>query len=134
MGVPLVVLDTNVLVAAIRSRRGASFRLLEQVGLGRFDIVLSVALGLEYEEVLDNIVNRPDWMPRTSTTSSTTSARSAINKRSFTSGTLLCPIPTTTWSWRRLSPEDVMGSSHLMSATSLGPIGSASGSRHRENS
>jgi putative PIN family toxin of toxin-antitoxin system len=53
MAVPCVVLDTNVLVAAIRSRRGASFRLLEQVGRGRFDIVLSVALVLEYEEVLE---------------------------------------------------------------------------------
>ena len=48
-----MILDTNVLVAAIRSRRGASFRLLEQVGRGRFDIVLSVGLVLEYEEVLE---------------------------------------------------------------------------------
>jgi putative PIN family toxin of toxin-antitoxin system len=52
MGAPCVVLDTNVLVAAIRSRRGASFRVLEQVGRGRFEIVLSVAMVLEYEEVL----------------------------------------------------------------------------------
>lgn len=49
---PCVVLDTNVLVAAIRSRRGASFRVLEQVGRGRFEIVLSVKMVLEYEEVL----------------------------------------------------------------------------------
>jgi putative PIN family toxin of toxin-antitoxin system len=53
MAVPCVVLDTNVLVAAIRSRRGASFRVLEQVGGGRFEIVVSVALVLEYEEVLE---------------------------------------------------------------------------------
>jgi predicted nucleic acid-binding protein len=53
MPAPRVVLDTNVLVAAIRSRRGASFRLLEQIGQGHFEIVLSVALVLEYEEVLD---------------------------------------------------------------------------------
>jgi putative PIN family toxin of toxin-antitoxin system len=53
MGVPCVVLDANVLVAAIRSRRGASFRVLEQVGRGRFEIVVSVALVLEYEEVLE---------------------------------------------------------------------------------
>ncbi|MBV8128048.1 MAG: hypothetical protein JO114_10385 [Planctomycetaceae bacterium] len=44
MSVPCVVLDTNVLVAAIRSRRGASFRVLEQVGRGRFEIVVWVAL------------------------------------------------------------------------------------------
>ena len=53
MGVPCVVLDANVLVAAIRSRRGASFRVLEQVGRGRFEIVVWVALVLEYEEVLE---------------------------------------------------------------------------------
>src|SRR5208337_3801 len=52
MVVACVVLDTNVLVAAIRSRRGASFRVLEQVGRGRFENVLSVTMVLEYEEVL----------------------------------------------------------------------------------
>src|SRR5271157_2034878 len=51
MVVPCVVLDTNVLVAAIRSRRGASFRVLERVGRGRFEIALSVTMVLEYEEV-----------------------------------------------------------------------------------
>jgi putative PIN family toxin of toxin-antitoxin system len=49
---PLVVLDTNVLVAAIRSRRGASFRVLEQIGTGAFDIVVSVPLVLEYEDAM----------------------------------------------------------------------------------
>ena len=52
MPAPLVVLDTNVLVAAIRSRRGASFRVLEQVGTGVFDIVVSVPLVLEYEDAM----------------------------------------------------------------------------------
>ena len=47
-----MVLDTNVLVAAIRSQRGASFRLLEQVGTGLFDIVVSVPLVLEYEDAM----------------------------------------------------------------------------------
>ena len=50
--VPNVVLDTNVLVAGTRSRRGASYRLLASVGTGRFDISVSVALVLEYEDVL----------------------------------------------------------------------------------
>lgn len=45
-------LDTNVLVAALRSERGASFRLLSLVGSGRFGIALSVALVLEYEDAL----------------------------------------------------------------------------------
>ncbi|MDT7857027.1 putative toxin-antitoxin system toxin component, PIN family [Rubrivirga sp. S365] len=49
---PHVVLDTNVLVSGLRSRRGASFRLLDLVGDGAFDLHLSVPLVLEYEEVL----------------------------------------------------------------------------------
>lgn len=52
MPVPQVVLDTNVLVAGLRSRRGSAFRLLSLVGMGRFDIHLSVPLVLEYEDVL----------------------------------------------------------------------------------
>jgi putative PIN family toxin of toxin-antitoxin system len=47
-----VVLDTSVLVAALRSRRGASFRLLELLRKGRFQIAVSVPLVLEYEAVL----------------------------------------------------------------------------------
>ena len=47
-----VVLDTNVLEAALRSRRGASFAVLSLVGTGRFEIAVSVPLVLEYEEVL----------------------------------------------------------------------------------
>jgi len=45
-------LDTNVLVSAVRSAQGASFRLLSLVGTGRFEIALSVALVLEYEDAL----------------------------------------------------------------------------------
>jgi putative PIN family toxin of toxin-antitoxin system len=48
----MFVLDTNVLVAALFSRRGASFWLLEQVVDGRLPIAISVALALEYEDVL----------------------------------------------------------------------------------
>ncbi len=52
MKVPDIVLDTNVIVAALRSRRGASNRLLSLVGTHRFEIHDSVALVLEYEDVL----------------------------------------------------------------------------------
>jgi predicted nucleic acid-binding protein len=48
---PGVVLDTNVFISALRSRRGASFRILELVGTGRFEVELSVPLALEYEAV-----------------------------------------------------------------------------------
>lgn len=50
--VPRVVLDTNVLVAGLRSRQGASFRLLGEVGRGKFEIALSVPLVLEYEDAM----------------------------------------------------------------------------------
>ena len=46
------VLDSNVLVAGFRSRRGASFRLLELLRAGRFEIAVSVPLALEYEAEL----------------------------------------------------------------------------------
>lgn len=49
---PRVVLDTNVVVSALRSRRGASFRLLSLVGKGRFEICVSVPLVLEYEDAV----------------------------------------------------------------------------------
>ena len=47
-----LVVDTNVLVAGLRSRRGAAFRLLSILNNARWQINLSVALLLEYEEVL----------------------------------------------------------------------------------
>jgi predicted nucleic acid-binding protein len=46
------VIDTNVLVAAVRSRRGASFEVLSRVGTGLFDVAVSVPLVLEYEDAL----------------------------------------------------------------------------------
>ena len=45
-----IVIDTNVFVAALMSRRGSSFRLIELVGTGRFEIGVSVPLVLEYED------------------------------------------------------------------------------------
>lgn len=47
-----VVLDTNVLVAALSSRRGASFVLLSHAINRRFSLLASPALWLEYEAVL----------------------------------------------------------------------------------
>jgi putative PIN family toxin of toxin-antitoxin system len=46
-----VILDTNVLIAALRSRHGASFELLRLVGDERWQLHLSTALLLEYEAV-----------------------------------------------------------------------------------
>ncbi|MGI8655881.1 MAG: putative toxin-antitoxin system toxin component, PIN family [Pyrinomonadaceae bacterium] len=47
-----VVLDTNVLIAAMRSRRGTSHLLLSLIGDDRWQVSLSVPLLLEYEDVL----------------------------------------------------------------------------------
>ncbi|HME09583.1 MAG TPA: putative toxin-antitoxin system toxin component, PIN family [Bryobacteraceae bacterium] len=47
-----VILDTNILVAALRSRRGASHELVRLIGQGEWRVNISVALALEYEDVL----------------------------------------------------------------------------------
>ena len=47
-----VVIDSNVLVAGLRSRLGTSFRLLELVGDDRFELNISATLFFEYEAVL----------------------------------------------------------------------------------
>ena len=44
-------IDTSVFIAALRSRRGASHRLLEMTGDSRWEHNMSVALALEYEAV-----------------------------------------------------------------------------------
>jgi putative PIN family toxin of toxin-antitoxin system len=56
MNVPSIVIDTNVLVAALRSRRGASHRLMRLIGSDRFEINVSVPLVLEYEAAATRIV------------------------------------------------------------------------------
>jgi putative PIN family toxin of toxin-antitoxin system len=52
------VLDTSVLVAALRSRTGASNALLEQVARETVRPLVSTALFLEYEDVLKRAENR----------------------------------------------------------------------------
>ena len=45
------VVDTNVVLSALRSKRGASYRLLNLVGDPRWQMNVSVDLILEYEAV-----------------------------------------------------------------------------------
>ncbi|MGD0519557.1 MAG: putative toxin-antitoxin system toxin component, PIN family, partial [Thermoguttaceae bacterium] len=47
-----IVIDTNVVIAALRSKRGASFKLLSMMGTKKFSSHDSVAIVLEYEDVL----------------------------------------------------------------------------------
>jgi putative PIN family toxin of toxin-antitoxin system len=56
MGVPRVVVDTSVIVAGLRSQLGASNRILKLVAERRLVPLVTTALFLEYEDVL----NRPE--------------------------------------------------------------------------
>ena len=47
-----VVIDTNVIVSSLRSKRGASFKLLTLLVEDLFEFSISVPLVLEYESVL----------------------------------------------------------------------------------
>jgi putative PIN family toxin of toxin-antitoxin system len=46
-----IVIDTNIFISALRSSKGASFRLLSMVGTEKFDFCISVPLILEFEAV-----------------------------------------------------------------------------------
>lgn len=54
-----IVLDTNVLVSGLRSQRGAAYKLLRMLNDQRWQINISTALLLEYEDVL----KRPGMVP-----------------------------------------------------------------------
>ena len=54
-----LVLDTSVLVAAARSRQGASFALVGSLPHPRYEFALSVALYTEWQAVL----TRPEHLP-----------------------------------------------------------------------
>jgi putative PIN family toxin of toxin-antitoxin system len=54
-----VVLDSNVLVSAARSRQGASFALVSSIPAPEFQSCLSVGLYAEWQEVL----TRPENLP-----------------------------------------------------------------------
>jgi putative PIN family toxin of toxin-antitoxin system len=47
-----IILDTNILVAAFRSKRGAANLLLNKLNDSRWQVNVSTALLLEYEDVL----------------------------------------------------------------------------------
>lgn len=54
-----IVIDTSILVAAARSRQGASFALMSSLPNPRFEFALSVALYTEWRAVL----TRPEHLP-----------------------------------------------------------------------
>jgi putative PIN family toxin of toxin-antitoxin system len=52
---PREVLDTNVLVSALQSRKGASFKVVSLIGNDFFRLSISVPLFLEYESAVKRI-------------------------------------------------------------------------------
>jgi predicted nucleic acid-binding protein len=58
-----VILDTNVLVSALRSDMGASSAIVSQLPSARFQLALTVPLYLQYQDVL----TRPEHMTGAST-------------------------------------------------------------------
>jgi len=52
MAIPRIVIDTNVVVSALKSKQGASFALMMFVGQNKFETNISVPLILEYEKLL----------------------------------------------------------------------------------
>jgi putative PIN family toxin of toxin-antitoxin system len=61
----MYVLDTNVMVAALHSQTGASHALLRHVLRGELPVAVSVALFLEYEDVLKrSSIRSTSWASR----------------------------------------------------------------------
>ena len=60
MEINRIVIDTNVIIAGLRSRNGASFKLISLLGCDQFELNISVPLILEYESIairhLDELV------------------------------------------------------------------------------
>ena len=53
-----VILDTNVLIAGLQSKQGKSYKLLQALYAGKFCVLISVPLSLEYEALLKKKLDR----------------------------------------------------------------------------
>ena len=51
-----IVIDTNVIVSALKSRLGASNKLLTLIGTKKFELSTSTSLILEYEDVIKRLL------------------------------------------------------------------------------
>jgi putative PIN family toxin of toxin-antitoxin system len=56
-----IVVDTNVVIAGLRARRGASFLIVSAMLQNRIGFLISVPLLLEYEEIMKRA--EPDLLP-----------------------------------------------------------------------
>lgn len=95
-----IVIDTSVLVAAARSRQGASFVLVSSLPNPQFEFALSVALYTEWQAVL----TRPEHLPPGLT------VEDALGYLRYLASIAhlqdvhylwrpFCAIPMTTWCW-----------------------------------
>ena len=60
MSTPILILDTNVVVSALRSSTGASHRLFQLVDGDLFEVGLTAPLVFEYEEVCKRMISSTD--------------------------------------------------------------------------
>ena len=107
MTVPQIVLDTNVLIAAQRSRRGASSRLVSLMGTGKFGAHISVALALEYEDVL--LRYRAELGLTADDVGSYETLVRPVKTPGLpysTNGAISAAMPATNWYWNWPSPLD----------------------------
>lgn len=56
MSVPVLVLDTNIVVSALRSSTGASHRLIQLIDQSVFEVGLTAPLVFEYEAVCKRLI------------------------------------------------------------------------------
>lgn len=88
-------LDTGIIVSGLRSRRGASHAVLQAVVERRFDLTISVALFLEYEDVL----TRPEIVQATGLSGPMIADFLAHLSR------ICIPVPTIAFRWRPALPD-----------------------------
>lgn len=58
MEIPIIVIDANIILPALKSRKGKSNQLLRNIGIGKFDFAISIPLILEYESILKQYLDR----------------------------------------------------------------------------
>ncbi len=101
-----VVFDTNVLVAAARSRRGASYALVSSIPSPKFQLCLSVSLYAEWQEVLTRCENLPPGLTAEDALQFYDISRALLTYRKYISiGGLFCRIQMMTCYWNWLSRQ-----------------------------
>ena len=53
-----IVIDTNIILSGLKSKKGASYKLLQNIDNKKIDLFVSVPLILEYEKVLKDNLNK----------------------------------------------------------------------------